>query len=129
MLDPGTEVAGTALVPFGRKSQEPPAGAGGAREEFLNLGALLARALSALFASHITYLTGPRTGAHDRREAGVQETAPLLKSYLAALLGVVPGDERDELFRMIDLVMEAGLVPPRIQMPPAAGAVDWTGKL
>ena len=129
MLDPGTEVAGTALVPFGRKSQEPPAGAGGTPERFSHLGALLMRTLLALSDDHISYLAGPRTGAHDRREGGVRSFAPLLKSHLAARLGVGPGTERDELFRMIDLVMEAGLVPPRIQMPPAAGAVDWTGKL
>jgi hypothetical protein len=119
-------VEGRKLALVGRKLQEPPAGTRGTGGSKSTLDHdLLLRILCVLSDDHIKNLAGPRTGAHGRERILHQHTAPLLKSYLATLLRTERGGERDALYRVVDLLVGSGLVPPRVRV--AEGAVDWTG--
>lgn len=110
------QVAGRDLTLPRGNQQDPPASEEPVKSWNLVNYELLGLTVFQLSLAHISYLAGPRTGAHDRERA-VIDSAPQLKSHLAALMRVAPGQRRDNLFEVIDLLVESGGLPRRISVP------------
>jgi hypothetical protein len=110
------QVAGRELTLPRGNQKDPPAGGRPEKAWSLVNYELLWLAVRKLSLAHIAYLAGPRTGAHDRGRV-VIESAPQLKSHLATLMGVGPGQQRENLFKVIDLLVESGGLPRRISVP------------